>query len=134
MSKTLYPPAQPFPVSTNATTFGPQAVSVITPSRSYQAITAVVVAEREDGKLKLSVFRASTSPGGIGYYSREDYARGATGRFERIGKSAYKFEQCVPPAAAKLTKVDGQDLYTLHDLTNDEIEALRAALPELLRG
>lgn len=27
-------------------------------------IQAVVVAERENGKLKLSVFRASTSPGG----------------------------------------------------------------------
>ena len=64
MSKTPYPPAQSFPVSTNATTFGPQAVSVITPSPSYRSITAVVVAERENGKLKLSVFRASTSPGG----------------------------------------------------------------------
>ena len=32
MSKTPYPSAQSFPVSTNATTFGPQAVSVITPS------------------------------------------------------------------------------------------------------
>ena len=51
-------------MSTNATTFGPQAVSVITPSPSYRSITAVVVAERENGKLKLSVFRASTSPGG----------------------------------------------------------------------
>ena len=37
-------PAQSFPVSTNATTFGPQAVSVITPSPSYRSITAVVVA------------------------------------------------------------------------------------------
>jgi len=64
MSKTPYPPAQSFPVSTNATTFGPQAVSVITPSRSYRSITAVVVAERENGKLKLSVFCARTSPGG----------------------------------------------------------------------
>jgi hypothetical protein len=53
-----------FPVSTNATTFGPQAVSVIRPSPSYRSITAVVVAERENGKLKLSVFRARTSPGG----------------------------------------------------------------------
>ncbi len=51
MSKTPYPSAQSFPVSTNATTFGPQAVSVIPPSPSYRSITAVVVAERENGKL-----------------------------------------------------------------------------------
>ena len=41
MSKTPYPPAQSFPVSTKATTLGPQAVSVITPSPSYGSITAV---------------------------------------------------------------------------------------------
>jgi len=34
--------SQPFPVSTNATTFGPQAVSVITLSASYRAITLAV--------------------------------------------------------------------------------------------
>ncbi len=51
MSKTPYPAAQSFPVSTNATTLGPQAVSVIPPSALYRSIIAVVIAEREKGKL-----------------------------------------------------------------------------------
>jgi hypothetical protein len=30
--------------------------------------------------------------------------------------------------------LDGQDVYTMHDMTSDEIAALRADLPEILRG
>jgi hypothetical protein len=97
-------------------------------------MTVVVVATRENSKLKLSVFRASTSPGGVGYYSREDYERAASGRFEKTDKADHKYARPEIPAAAKLTKLDGQDVYTMHDMTADEIEALRADLPELLRG
>jgi hypothetical protein len=134
MSKTQYPPPQPFPVTTNATTFGPRAVAAITLSSVYQGMTAAFVATREKGKLKVSVFRASTSPGGVRLYSRDDYAHGATGRLTKTGKADQKFVRPEIPDGAKLTKLDGKDVYTMHDMTPDEIEALRADLPELLRG
>jgi len=134
MPKNQYPPPQQFPVTTNATTFGPQAVAAITPSVVYQSKTSALVATRENGKLKLSVFRTSTSLGADGLYSRDDYARGTTGRLTGTGKADHKFLRPEIPAGAKVTNINGQDVYTMHDLTPEEIEALRTDLPEILRG
>ncbi len=133
MSKTQYPPPQIVPVQTNATTASPNVVKAITLDPAYEMKTVQVVLTRDQGTLKTSLYRASTSPGGVGYYSREDYARAPTGRFEKTDKAEEKFVRPEIPAAAKLTALDGLALYTMHDMTPEEIEALRADLPELRR-
>jgi hypothetical protein len=131
VSKNEYPPPQCVPITTNATTFGPQAVTAITPSWAYQSKTAALVATRVNGKLKLSVFRASTTASGL--YSRDDFERGASGRLALTGKADQKFLRPEIPEGAKLINLDGQDVYTMHEMTSEEIAALRAELPELLR-
>lgn len=113
-------------MTTNATTFGPQAVLAITPSPAYRAMTVFVVATRENRKLKVSVFCASTAPGAARLYSRDDYGRGADGRLTKTGNAGQKFLRPKIPQGAKLAKLDGQDVYTMHEMTPDEVEALRA--------
>jgi hypothetical protein len=126
-------PPQAFPVTTNATTASPHVVAAITPSPVYQSMTAAVVLTRENGVLKVSVFRASTSPDALGQYSRDDYARAPDGHFKKTGKAKGKFLRPEVPQGAKLTKIGDVELYTLYDISEKEIDQLLADLPELLR-
>jgi len=61
MSKTYYPPPQIVPVQTNATTASPNLVKAITLDPAYEMKTVQVVLIREQGTLRMSVYRASTT-------------------------------------------------------------------------
>jgi len=75
MAKYQHPPPQIVPIQTNATTASPNLVRAITLDPTYEVKTAEVVLTRENGTLKMSVYRASTSPRALGMLSRDDFER-----------------------------------------------------------
>jgi len=84
MPKSSYSPPQIVPVHTNATTASPNLVRALTLDPTYEAKTVQVALTREDGTLKMSVYRASTSPDALGMFSREDFVRTAQGLKRRV--------------------------------------------------
>jgi hypothetical protein len=133
MSKVHYPPPQVVPVQTNATTASPDLVKVITLSPSYEAKTVQVVLTREQGSLRMSVYRASTSPNALGMYSREDYMRTPTG-LQRLGKASVKFLRPDIPQGAMRKTIADVELHTMTEMSAEDEQQLRADIDEMLRG
>jgi hypothetical protein len=133
MAKYQYPAPQIVPVQTNATTASPNLVKAITLDQSYEMKTAQVVLTREQGTLKMSVYRASTSPDAQGMFSREDFVRAPQG-LKRLGKADVKFLRPEVPAGAKRTVIDNVEVFTMTEMPEEEERQLRADLVEMLRG
>ena len=133
MPKSSYPPPLIVPVQTNATTASPSLVKAITLDPAYELKTVQVVLTRENGTLNMSVYRASTSPGGVGYYSREDYARAPQG-LKPLGKAKVKFLRPEVPAGATHKVIENVEVFTMPEMSEEEERQLRAHLDEMLRG
>jgi hypothetical protein len=131
MSK-VYCPPQIVPVQTNATTASPNLVRSITLDPTYEAKTVQAVLTREDGTLKMSVYRASTSPDALGMFSREDFLRTPQG-LERLGKAEVKFLRPEVPPGAKRKVIENVEVFTMTEMSEEEELQLRADLAELLR-
>jgi hypothetical protein len=132
MAKYQYPPPQIVPVQTNATTASPNLVRSITLDPTYEAKTVQAVLTREDGTLKMSVYRASTSPDALGMFSREDFLRTPQG-LERLGKAEVKFLRPEVPPGAKRKVIENVEVFTMTEMSEEEEQQLRADLAEMLR-
>jgi len=133
MPKSPYPPPQIVPVQTNATTASPNLVKAITLDQAYEMKTVQVVLTRDDGTLKINVYRASTSPEALGMFSREDFVRTPQG-LKRLGKANVKFLRPEVPAGAKRKVIENVEVFTMTDMSEEEDRQLRADLAEMLRG
>jgi hypothetical protein len=133
MAKYQYPPPQIVPVQTNATTASPNLVRAITLNPTYEAKTVQVVLTREDGMLKMSVYRASTSPEALGMFSREDFVRTAQG-LKRLGKADVKFLRPDGPAGAKRKVIENVEVFTMTEISEEAERQLRTDLAEVLPG
>jgi hypothetical protein len=132
MAKYQYPPPQIVPVQTNATTASPNLVRSITLDPTYEAKTVQAVLTREDGTLKMSVYRASTSPDALGMFSREDFVRIPQG-LKRLGKTPVKFLRPEIPAGARRKVIENVEVFTMAEMSEEEEQQLRADLAEMLR-
>jgi hypothetical protein len=131
MSKVQYPPPQIVPVQTNATTASPNLVKAITLNPAYEMKTAEVVLTRDEGTLKMSVYRASTSRDALGMYSRDDFERTSAG-LKSMGKSDVKFLQPVIPEGAMRRVIENIEVYTMTEMSEDEERQLRGDLAAIL--
>jgi hypothetical protein len=132
MPKTPHPPRRIVPIQTNATTASPNLVKAITLDPAYEMKTAEVVLTREQGALKMSVYRASTSPDALGMFSREDFVRMPQG-LKGLGKADVKFLRPEVPAGAKRKVIENVEVFTMTEMSEAEELQLRADLAELLR-
>jgi hypothetical protein len=131
MSKVYYPPSQMVSIQANATTASPNLVKAITLDAGYEAKTAQVVLTRDRGTLKMSVYRASTSPSALGMLSRDDFERTPTG-LKSVGKADVKFMRPTIPEGAVRKVIDGIEVYTMTEMTEEEERLLRADLAAIL--
>jgi len=131
MSKVHYPPPQVVPVQTNATTASPNIVRAITLDTAYAIKTAQVVLTRDQGTLKMRIYRASTSATALGVFSRDDFERTWAG-LKAVGKADMKFLRPTIPQGAMRKVIDGIEVYTMTEMTQDEERLLRADLAAIL--
>jgi hypothetical protein len=131
MAKYHYPPPQVVPVQTNATTASPNLVKAITLDPAYEAKTAQVVLTRDHGTLKMSVYRASTSPGALGMSSREDFERTSAG-LKLVSKADVKFLRPEVPAGAKRKVIENVEVFTMTEMSEEEERQLHADFAEML--
>ena len=133
MSKTPYPPPQSVPVHTNATTASPNVVKAITLDPGYELKTAQVVLTREQGTLKMSVYRESTSSSdALGMFSREDFVRTSAG-LKFICKANTKFLRPDIPHGAHRKMIGNVELHTMDEMSEQDEQQLRTDLLEMLR-
>jgi hypothetical protein len=97
------------------------------------AVGVQVVLTREDGTLKMSVYRASTSPDALGMFSREDFVRTPQG-LKRQGKADVKFLRPEIPRDAESKMIDDVEVNTMTEMSEEEERQLRTDLAEMLRG
>jgi len=81
----------------------------------------------------MSVYRASTSTGALGMFSREDFVRTPQG-LKRLGKAPVKFLRPEVPADAKRKVIGNVEVSTMTEMSEEEERQLRADLAEMLRG
>lgn len=132
MAKYQHPPSQVVPVRTNATTASANIVKAITLDATYETKTAQVVLTRDQGTLKMSIYRASTSPTALGMFSRDDFERTPAG-LKSIGKADVKFLRPAIPEVAVRKVIDGIKVFTMIEMTDEEVRLLRADLADILR-
>ncbi|HET9683638.1 MAG TPA: hypothetical protein VFP15_06010 [Gemmatimonadaceae bacterium] len=131
MAKYHYPPPQTVPVQTNATTASPNLVRAITLNPTYEAKTAQVVLTRDQGTLRLSVYRASASPSALGMFSRDDFERTPAG-LKSIRKADVKYLPPAIPGGAVRKVIDGIEVFTMTEMTDEEERLLRDDLAAIL--
>ncbi len=132
MAKYQYPPPQIVPMQTNATTASANIVKAITLDPAYEAKTARVVLTRDQGTLKMSIYRASMSPSALGMLSRDDFERTQAGLMS-MGKADVKFMPPAIPEGAVPKVIDGIEVFTMIEMTDEEVRLLRADLAAMLR-
>jgi len=106
-------------------------VKAITPDAAYEAKTAHVVLTRDQGTLKMGIYRASTSPSALGMFSRDDFERTPAG-LKAVGKADVKFLRPAIPNGAVRKVIDDIEVHTMTEMTEEEERLLRADLAAIL--